>query len=96
MAFGGAKLGLGPLELRNLGLSQTPKFEATDRLEHWMLNASRSLDRILNLKTEMAEGESAVVIGSTRLPAFRGASSLSDSEQNHAEWVYYFGLVNFF
>jgi hypothetical protein len=29
----------------------------------------------VNLKTEMAEGESAAVIGSTRLPAFRVASS---------------------
>jgi hypothetical protein len=29
---------------------------------------------VLNLKTEMAEGESAFVIGSTRLPAARVAS----------------------
>ena len=28
-------------------LAQTPKLEATDRLEHWLLNASRSLDSIL-------------------------------------------------
>ena len=27
--------------------TQTPKLEATDRLEHWLLNASRSLDSIL-------------------------------------------------
>ena len=27
--------------------SQTPKLEATERLEHWLLNASRSLDSIL-------------------------------------------------
>jgi hypothetical protein len=28
-------------------LAQTPNLEAPDRLEHWLLNASRSLDSIL-------------------------------------------------
>jgi hypothetical protein len=40
------------------------------------LRASFEPEReVLNLKTEMAEGESAVVIGPTRLPASRVASS---------------------
>jgi hypothetical protein len=36
-----------PAFLDGIDLTQTPKLEATDRLEHWLLNASRSLDSIL-------------------------------------------------
>jgi hypothetical protein len=39
------------------------------------LDAAASAGTALNLKTEMAEGESAAVIGPTRLPASRVASS---------------------
>jgi gluconolactonase len=41
--FAGAVLAQEP----EFPLTQTPKLEATDRLEHWLLNASRSLDSIL-------------------------------------------------
>jgi hypothetical protein len=69
-----ASVPLKHIELRNSGLTRNPKLEAPDRLEHWPLKASRSLGGII-LKTEMAEGESAAVIGPTRLPASRVASS---------------------